>query len=41
MYIAAPKTSFEITAEANCLEWDDFSLQLQKKSKNGRFLPKK
>ena len=41
MYLGAPKTSFEITAEANCQEWDEFSLQLQKKSENGRLLPKK
>ena len=26
MYLAAPKTSFEINAEANCQEWEEFPL---------------
>ena len=41
MYLGAPKTSFELTAEANRQEWDEFPLQLRKNFKNGRFLPKK
>ena len=41
MYLGAPKTNFELTAEANRQEWDEFPLQLRKNFKNGRILPKK
>ena len=40
MYPGAPKTSFEITAEANRQEWDEFLLQLRKNFNNGRSFPK-
>ena len=33
MYIGPPKTSFEITSEANRLEWYEFPLQLRKNLK--------
>ena len=30
MYLGPPKTSFDLTAEANRQEWDEFRLQLRK-----------